>query len=466
MPRPVRTCFASLCACIIAVTAIITSTPLIRADPSYTAIDLGTLNNGDLSSWAWSVNEIGQVVGYSDAPNQMSIHAFLWEDGEMTDIHTLGGTYSWAYGINNSSQITGYSSVNGITIHGFLWEDGTMNDIGAMPGARGTFSRGNAINEFGVIAGISHSTRPGWIVPYTGFTCDLGNDFHTSPGSWTEIPTFGGSESMAYGINDFGEAVGYSRFEPPEPTTPRAFLFSDGELVDLGTLGGNYSWADNVNDLGQVVGTSTNEDEFYRAFIWINGLMTDLGDFGGDESWAHGINDLGQVVGKADTEDGSSHGFLLDDGIMWDLNEIVQPGLDVVFRSARGINNVGQIVTSAVLPDDSRHAYLLTPGLLHLDAPDPGIAGMVNTYTAGDAVPGEMVDFYEGSVPLPTAIDECSAIVQIKDPTTLGSAVAGPDGTASIEIFVSGKESGEMVFIQAGEWTDCVPSNLVRHTFQ
>jgi len=148
------------------------------------------------------------------------------------------------------------------------------------------------------------------------------------------------------------------------------------------------------------------------------------------------------------------------------LTRSSSPGWMSFFRSARGINNVGQIVTSAVLPDDSRHAYLLTPGLLHLDAPDPGIAGMVNTYTAGDAVPGEMVDFYEGSVPLPTAIDECSAIVQIKDPTTLGSAVAGPDGTASIEIFVSGKESGETVFIQAGEWTDCVPSNLVRHTFQ
>ena len=60
------------------------------AQPTYRAVDLGTLQTGEANSWAWDVNELGEVVGYADAPNKQSIHAFLWADGEMLDLKTLG----------------------------------------------------------------------------------------------------------------------------------------------------------------------------------------------------------------------------------------------------------------------------------------------------------------------------------------------------------------------------------------
>jgi probable HAF family extracellular repeat protein len=54
--------------------------------------DLGTLGG---FSGAEAINAAGQVVGWSDDVLGRQ-HAFLWEDGTMTDLGTLGGDGSAA----------------------------------------------------------------------------------------------------------------------------------------------------------------------------------------------------------------------------------------------------------------------------------------------------------------------------------------------------------------------------------
>jgi probable HAF family extracellular repeat protein len=65
---------------------------------AYTLTDLGTLGVSIAS--ASDIKEAGQVVGAAVTAAGQS-HAFLWRDGAMTDLGTLGGIYSGAGGLND-----------------------------------------------------------------------------------------------------------------------------------------------------------------------------------------------------------------------------------------------------------------------------------------------------------------------------------------------------------------------------
>ncbi len=77
------------------------------APPLYTItkLDLGSLvvNGGVVCG---GINNSGQVVGYFDN-TEMSIHAFLYSGGVMSNLGTMGRTQSGAVGINNSGQVVG-----------------------------------------------------------------------------------------------------------------------------------------------------------------------------------------------------------------------------------------------------------------------------------------------------------------------------------------------------------------------
>jgi len=90
-------------------------------------------------------------------------------------------------------------------------------------------------------------------------------------------------------------------------------------ISDLGTLGGTFSIATGVNDLGQVVGYSATADGATHAFLWQSGTMTDLGTLraAAGESHATGINRLGQVVGYSTAADGDGSSRLSPGAHRW-----------------------------------------------------------------------------------------------------------------------------------------------------
>ena len=53
---------------------------------------------------AYGINDSGQIVGDA-AKSSRAVHAFLYCNGTMQDLGTLGGTNSEAAGINNSAQV-------------------------------------------------------------------------------------------------------------------------------------------------------------------------------------------------------------------------------------------------------------------------------------------------------------------------------------------------------------------------
>src|SRR5512133_575397 len=95
---------------IVVISTILVATLIVAppafASPGYQSIDLGTL--GGYSSWANALNEGGQVVGVSFTASGQ-VHAFLWKNGTMTDLGTLGG-YSTATSINERGQVIGAST--------------------------------------------------------------------------------------------------------------------------------------------------------------------------------------------------------------------------------------------------------------------------------------------------------------------------------------------------------------------
>jgi probable HAF family extracellular repeat protein len=112
---------------------------------------------------ARAVNNSGTVVGETGigVVQVANGRAFKWENGVYTDLGDLGGSFSGAYDINNSGQITGFAfSDPGPNppnpaihyAHAFLYENGMMTDLGSVSTPLG-YSRGHGINDAGVVAG-------------------------------------------------------------------------------------------------------------------------------------------------------------------------------------------------------------------------------------------------------------------------------------------------------------------------
>jgi probable HAF family extracellular repeat protein len=106
--------------------------------------DLGTLGGGDYSKGG-SINDAGQITGFSISPHGTDEHAFVYSDRQMQDLGTLGGSSSAGYAINNAGHVTGSSDISGGSGHAFLYSNGQMTDLGPGEGA--------GINDQGQIVG-------------------------------------------------------------------------------------------------------------------------------------------------------------------------------------------------------------------------------------------------------------------------------------------------------------------------
>ena len=121
-------------------------------------LSMGTIEGRNLPSLASAINDSGQVAGWSMIPNynyyKETQHAFISSGGGLTDLGTLLGVdsyeCSWAYGINNHGEVVGLSDMLGGQ-HAFLRTGGSLVDLGVL--GDGNASCAYGINDFGQVVG-------------------------------------------------------------------------------------------------------------------------------------------------------------------------------------------------------------------------------------------------------------------------------------------------------------------------
>jgi probable HAF family extracellular repeat protein len=273
-----------------------------------TLTDLGTLPTGS-NSFAYFISDNGLITGGSDlsatdpVSGEPETHAVLWSNGHINDLGTLGGTQSLGVAVNNAGQVTGFAqnatpdpfSIDGLgtQTRAFLWQNGFMQDLNTL-GGPDAFAQ--YVNNHGQVAGVS----------YTSYTPDPNtglpplHPFLWQNGAMKDLGNFGGTNDFLgpfiYGLNNRGEVTGNMAL--PGDQTAHAFLWDGEKLIDLnagGGLGGTFSQPSTLNDAGEVVGYATLPgDQTQHAFLWKNGVMTDLGTLHGDPcSEADSINSSG-----------------------------------------------------------------------------------------------------------------------------------------------------------------------------
>lgn len=320
--------------------------PALSAAQSYEITDLGLLPGRRLTE-AFAINARSQVVGLADAPAA----AFFWEDGELIELGTLGGTLAVAFGINNRGEVVGGSTVADRVVHGFVWCDGAFRDLGTLGGLN---SVAYAINESGQVVGLAETAAGGvhtflW-QSRTGMI-DLGS------------LSLGGdpNDTRPRAINNRGCIVGEAE---DADGNQHGFLWERGAMIDLGTLGGSSSIATDINDGGVVVGYATTADSLESyAVRWMDGQIESLGTLG-RWSQARAVNNRGDVVGVSRSNDGLAHAFLWRGGVLRSLNDLIAPESGWFLAYANDINDAGQIVGVGRIKGTNR-AFLLTPTYAH-----------------------------------------------------------------------------------------------------
>lgn len=130
----------------------------------------------------------------------------------------------------------------------------------------------------------------------------------------------------------------------------------------------------------------------------------------------------------------------------------------------RAVNDAGYIGGIGMI-NEQNHAFLLTPALT-IDPPEPGRAGVVNTWNVRGAVPGSEVHAVYARDHGSATVPGCPGVrFRLLRPSLVASAIA-LDGTADVQRLVPANGRGQRILFQALESSTCRTSPVIVVTFE
>jgi uncharacterized membrane protein len=363
--------------------------------PRYRVIELGTL--GGTYSQPFYVSS-GSVASGEASLADGNWHAILWQGPLKRDLGTLGGLNSSAFGSPNAiGQLVGQAETtdsdpngedfcgfyasgapwSGTTCLGFLWQNGAMTPLSTLGGYN---SAGFAINNRGEVAGNAETATTDSTCPPYDPSLGQYQVLQDKPVVWkngqiNELPTYGGDpDGFAIAINDNGQITGasggcstFNVINGLYLSPVHALLWDHGKVTNLGSLGGNFgNQAHNINNRAQVVGVSDLAgDSVFHGFVWSQSTgMQDVPPLPGDTySVALAINDAGEVGGVSiDATFTTLRAFVVVKGVPTDLNTLISPDSPLQLQTACSINSRGEITGLAVENSTGQYrGYLAIP---------------------------------------------------------------------------------------------------------
>jgi len=309
--------------------------------------------------------------------------------------NTLGGTASGANAINDLGWAMGFAASPENTTEAAAWIEGKMVKLGTLGGPNSSVAWESVKNNQGLIVGISDTSmvQPrgeifscvlGGFIPASGNTCQ--GFLWQPPGNIRALPTLGGDNGFATGINNKGQVVGWAETSYKDPTCnlPQVLQFLpyvyDVKTAKISALqvypGDSDGTADAINDKGQMAGISgicsnaVGGASAIHAVFWQdqNSVPIDMGNLGG-MAWntPAGMNSKGEVVGFGNPSGDQNAGFNVM-AFYWSQSTGMQPlGTLSTFTNsiAYAINNHGVIVGQALnLSTGASHAFVYQDGMM------------------------------------------------------------------------------------------------------
>jgi uncharacterized membrane protein len=190
--------------------------------------------------------------------------------------NALGGTVSGANAINDLGWAMGFAASPANTLEAAAWIEGRMVRLGVLPGGKNSSVPWESVkNNHGLIVGISDTSTvqprgetfscvAAGFLPASGNTC-LGFLWQP-PGFISELPTLGGDNGFATGVNNKDQVIGWAETSYQDPTCnpPQVLQFLpyvyDVKTTKITALqvypGDSDGTADAINDQGQIAGIS------------------------------------------------------------------------------------------------------------------------------------------------------------------------------------------------------------------